>query len=159
MLIQNFLNNNSQLITINIFTGVIAMYMNKTTLTIFDKLKIINYRVIDILGTDLKTHKIITYIMSNGKNLYLFSSLKTHINSISSLFTAAEISERETAEMIDIIFLNIKDGRKLLLDYGVNFHPLLKNSPLTGYIDVKYNSKKEIQYIPIKFSQTYRLFR
>ena len=65
--------------------------------------------------------------------------------------------EREVYDMFGIYFINHSDLRILLTDYNSHAHPLKKNFPLSGYIDIKYSAKKEIQYIPIKFSQIYRL--
>ena len=81
------------------------------------------------------------------------------IDSITSIYKAANWWERETWDMFGIFFSNHPDLRRILTDYGFEGHPLRKDFPLSGFLEVYYNElKKRVVYEPINLSQQYRLF-
>ena len=81
------------------------------------------------------------------------------INSITNIFKAASWWEREIWDLFGIFFNNHPDLRRILTDYGFEGHPLRKDFPLSGYLEVYYNElKKRVVYEPIHLSQKYRLF-
>lgn len=81
------------------------------------------------------------------------------IHSITSIYKAANWWEREAWDMFGVFFLNHPDLRRILTDYGFEGHPLKKDFPLTGFLEVYYNElKKRVVYEPIQLSQQYRLF-
>jgi NADH dehydrogenase (ubiquinone) Fe-S protein 3 len=81
------------------------------------------------------------------------------INSITSIYKAASWWEREVWDLFGIFFNNHPDLRRILTDYGFEGHPLRKDFPLSGYLEVYYNElKKRVVYEPIHLSQKYRLF-
>ena len=81
------------------------------------------------------------------------------IDSITSIYKAATWWERETWDMFGIFFTNHPDLRRILTDYGFEGHPLRKDFPLSGFLEVYYNElKKRVVYEPINLSQQYRLF-
>lgn len=98
-------------------------------------------------------------LMNANHNIIIKSwvSELDEIQSVSSLFAAANWSERETWDMFGIIFLNHPDLRRILTDYGFAGYPLRKDFPLSGYIELRYYDKyKRIIYSPIKLVQEYR---
>lgn len=82
-----------------------------------------------------------------------------NIPSASKIFSAALWYEREAFDMFGIEFNNIPDKRRILTDYGFKGHPLRKDFPLTGHVEVRYDEKQEkVIYEPVKLDQEYRTF-
>lgn len=81
------------------------------------------------------------------------------IESISDLYPNAGWYEREIYDMFGILFQGNSDLRRILTDYGFKGHPLRKNFPLTGYVEIYYDkAKKSLRYKNLSLSQEYREF-
>lgn len=112
----------------------------------------------------LKHRFTITYCLLSLKfNTRIFVMVKTDeltpIYSVSSIYQSAIWSEREVWDLFGIYFQNHSDLRRILTDYNFNGHPLRKDFPLSGYVDLFYDeSKKHIVYTPIELPQEYRNF-
>jgi NADH-quinone oxidoreductase subunit C len=81
------------------------------------------------------------------------------VPSLVDLFPAADWFERETWDMFGVLFSGHPDLRRLLTDYGFEGHPLRKDFPMTGYVEVRWDDdQKRVVYEPVRLTQEYRRF-
>jgi NADH-quinone oxidoreductase subunit C len=84
---------------------------------------------------------------------------QTAVPTVSDVFNSAGWWERETYDLYGIWFRDHPDLRRILTDYGFEGHPLRKDFPLTGYVEVRYDDAlKRIVYEPVKLTQDFRNF-
>lgn len=83
----------------------------------------------------------------------------TPVPTVVGLFNSANWFEREAWDMYGIYFRDHPDLRRMLSDYGFQGHPLRKDFPLTGYVEVRYDDDlKRVVYEPVKLPQEFRNF-
>ncbi len=81
------------------------------------------------------------------------------VQTITDIHPSAGWFEREVFDMFGIMFAGHPDLRRLLTDYGFRGHPLRKDFPTTGYLEVRYDdAKKRVVYEPVSLVQEYRQF-
>ena len=83
----------------------------------------------------------------------------TQVPSIIEVFPGADWFEREAYDLYGVIFTGHPDMRRLLTDYGFEGHPLRKDFPLTGFVEVRYDDQeKRVLYEPVRLNQEFRTF-
>jgi NADH-quinone oxidoreductase subunit C len=81
------------------------------------------------------------------------------VPSVTSVFSTAGWFEREVWDLFGVLFTDHPDLRRLLTDYGFQGHPLRKDFPLTGYVELRYDTEqKRVVYEPVKLTQEFRTF-
>ena len=79
--------------------------------------------------------------------------------SIIDVFPGADWFERETYDLYGVLFTGHPDMRRLLTDYGFEGHPLRKDFPLTGFVEVRYDDEqKRVVYDKVRLAQEFRNF-
>jgi len=83
----------------------------------------------------------------------------TPVPSVTGLFPVAGWFEREAWDMYGIFFADHPDLRRILTDYGFEGHPLRKDFPLTGFVELRYDDEqKRVVYEPVRLTQDFRSF-
>jgi NADH-quinone oxidoreductase subunit C len=84
---------------------------------------------------------------------------RTPVPSLIEVFPGANWFERETYDLYGVLFSGHPDMRRLLTDYGFEGHPLRKDFPLTGFVEVRYDDEqKRVVYEPVRLTQEFRSF-
>lgn len=121
----------------------------------------------DICGVDWpareKRFDVVYHLMSPRQNLRIRVKLAAaedeSVPSATSVFAGAEWYEREAWDLYGIHFSGHPDLRRLLTDYGFEGHPLRKDFPTTGFVEVRYDDAvKRVVYEPVELRQEFRNF-
>jgi NADH-quinone oxidoreductase subunit C len=122
---------------------------------------------IDICGVDWPEREqrfdVVYHLLSPTLNhrirIKVVTDAETPVPSISDLFPGATWFEREAYDLYGILFSGNPDFRRILTDYGFRGHPLRKDFPLTGFVELRYSSEqRRVVYEPVKLPQEYRNF-
>ena len=110
-----------------------------------------------------KRFDVVYHLLSPYKNTRIRVKLQadeeTQVPSAISVFPAANWYERETFDLYGILFSDHPDLRRILTDYGFSGHPLRKDFPVTGHVEVRYDDEaKRVVYEPVKLVQEFRQF-
>jgi NADH-quinone oxidoreductase subunit C len=124
-------------------------------------------QLIDLCGVDYpereKRFDVVYHLLSLRQNhrvrVKVAAGEGEPVPSVISVFSAAGWFERETWDMYGILFSEHPDLRRILTDYGFEGHPLRKDFPLTGYVEVRYDDdQKRVVYEPVRLTQEFRSF-
>ncbi len=121
----------------------------------------------DVCGVDyperVERFEVVYHLLSMHHNqrirVKLSTDAETTVPSVTGVYPSANWYERETWDLYGVMFDGHPDLRRLLSDYGFQGHPLRKDFPLTGYVEVRYSEEeKRVVYEPVKLTQEYRSF-
>jgi NADH-quinone oxidoreductase subunit C len=128
----------------------------------FRFISIIDVTAVDYPGRDLR-FDVVYHFLSPTLNARLRlrgeAGETTQVPSIIGVFPGADWFERETYDLYGVFFTGHPDMRRLLTDYGFDGHPLRKDFPLTGFVEVRYDDQeKRVVYEPVRLNQEFRKF-
>ena len=122
---------------------------------------------LDLCGVDYpvreKRFEVVLHLLSpqHNRRVRVKTSVDedTPVPSLCEVFPAADWFEREAYDLFGILFSNHPDLRRILTDYGFDGHPLRKDFPMTGYVEVRYDDEqKRVVYEPVRLNQEFRQF-
>lgn len=125
------------------------------------------HQLVDISGVDYPARTlrfdVVYQLLSTNLNQRIRIKTQTDevtpVPSVVSVYSAAGWFEREAWDLYGILFSGNPDLRRILTDYGFDGHPLRKDFPLTGYVELRYDpEQKKVVYSPVKLTQAYRSF-
>jgi len=123
--------------------------------------------LIDVCGVDYpereQRFEVVYNLLSLKQNHRIRVKLSTGegqpVPSVTGVFTSAGWYEREAWDLYGIFFSGHPDLRRLLTDYGFEGHPLRKDFPLSGHVEMRYDEEqKRVVYEPVKLTQEFRRF-
>lgn len=123
--------------------------------------------LIDICGVDyparIDRFDVVYHLLSPRQNIRIRIKVATSedkpVPSACAVYPGADWFERETWDMYGVLFTGHPDLRRILTDYGFEGHPLRKDFPTTGFVEVRYDdSAKRVVYEPVELKQEFRNF-
>ncbi len=123
--------------------------------------------LIDICGADYPerpkrfdvVYNLLSLVHNQRIRVKVMADDEMPIPSVTGVHNSANWFEREAWDMYGIMFSDHPDLRRLLTDYGFEGHPLRKDFPLTGFVEVRYDdARKRVVYDPVKLPQEFRKF-
>jgi len=125
------------------------------------------WNIVDITAVDWPGRKqrfdVVYHLLSPKQNARIRVKVEvdetTPVHSIIEVFPGADWFEREIFDLYGIAVTGHPDMRRLLTDYGFDGHPLRKDFPLTGFVEVRYDDElKRVVYSPVSLTQEFRNF-
>jgi NADH-quinone oxidoreductase subunit C len=123
--------------------------------------------IIDISAVDYpereKRFDVVYHLLSPKLNrrirVKVTTGQDTPIPSATAVYPGADWYEREIYDLFGVLFDGHPDLRRILTDYGFEGHPLRKDFPMTGFVEVRYDDgEKRVRYEPVRLSQEFRRF-
>ena len=123
--------------------------------------------LIDICGVDYpergERFDVVYHFLSPHLNqrvrVKLSADDENPVPSLTGVFVGANWFEREAYDLYGMLFSGHPDLRRILTDYGFDGHPLRKDFPLTGFVEVRYDEeRKRVVYEPVRLAQEFRSF-
>ncbi len=123
--------------------------------------------LVDLAGVDFpdrpERFEVVYQLLSLSTNRRLRIKVTTDeenpVPSVVEVYATAGWFEREVWDLFGVYFTDHPDLRRILTDYGFEGHPLRKDFPLTGYVEVRYDDEqKRVVYEPVQLTQDFRRF-
>jgi len=123
--------------------------------------------LVDICGVDYperaQRFDVVYHFLSPVQNQRVRVKVETDevtpVPSLTGVYPTANWYEREAWDMYGIYFSDHPDLRRILTDYGFQGHPLRKDFPLTGFVELRYDEdQKRVVYEPVRLTQEFRRF-
>jgi NADH-quinone oxidoreductase subunit C len=123
---------------------------------------IIDVTAVDYPGRE-KRFDVVYHFLSPRLNQRIRVKIETDevtpVPSLINVFRGADWFEREAYDLYGVLFSGHPDMRRILTDYGFEGHPLRKDFPLTGFVEVRWDDEqKRVMYSPVQLTQEFRTF-
>lgn len=124
-------------------------------------------QLMDLCGVDYPqraerfsiVYNLLSVTLNQRVRVITYTDEQTAVPSVHPLWECATWWERECYDMFGILFSGQPDLRRILTDYGFDGHPLRKDFPVTGYVEVRYDAdQNKVVYEPVKLTQDMRDF-
>jgi NADH-quinone oxidoreductase subunit C len=124
-------------------------------------------QMIDVCGVDYPdrpqrfevVYSLLSVSLNRRLRVKVATDEDTPVPSVVSVYPSANWFEREAWDLYGIFFADHPDLRRILTDYGFEGHPLRKDFPLTGYVELRYDpDQRRVVYEPVKLTQDFRTF-
>ena len=104
-------------------------------------------------------YNLLSMSQNNRARVKIAAAENALVPTATKIFSTAGWFERETWDLYGIYFEGHTDLRRILTDYGFEGHPLRKDFPLTGYVELRYDEEqRRVVYEPVKLAQDFRSF-
>jgi NADH-quinone oxidoreductase subunit C len=104
-------------------------------------------------------YNLLSVSLNQRVRVVVATDAETPVPSVCGIWPVATWWEREAWDLFGIVFSGQPDLRRILTDYGFDGHPMRKDFPLTGYVEVRYDEdRKQVIYEPVKLTQDFRNF-
>jgi NADH-quinone oxidoreductase subunit C len=124
-------------------------------------------QVMDICGVDWPerperfdvVYNLLSVAWNRRVRVIVTTDERSPVPSVYTIWPVATWWEREAYDLFGVVFSDQPDLRRILTDYGFEGHPMRKDFPLTGYVEVRYDEdRKAVVYEPVKLTQDWRTF-
>jgi NADH-quinone oxidoreductase subunit C len=137
------------------------------TTTLRDDPRFAFEQMMDLCGVDWPergerfdvVYNLLSVTLNHRVRVIVTTDASTPVPSIHTVWPAATWWEREAWDLFGIVFSGQPDLRRILTDYGFEGHPLRKDFPMTGYVEVRYDEdRKQVVNEPVRLTQDFRSF-
>jgi NADH-quinone oxidoreductase subunit C len=157
---------------VSVALGEVSVLVPRTRIaevlrTLRDAPALMMSQLMDICGADYperpERFEVVYQLLSLRHNARVRVKIQTDehtpVPTVVGVYSTAGWFERETWDLFGVAFAGNPDLRRILTDYGFEGHPLRKDFPLTGYVEVRYSEEqKRVVYEPVKLPQDFRSF-
>ena len=162
----------NEIVSLDVGLGEITLTVEaadivRTLRTLRDRPDLEFWNIVDICGVDYpardRRFDVVYHLLSPRQNARVRVKVETDeetpVPSATAVFPGADWFEREAYDLYGILFSGHPELRRLLTDYGFEGHPLRKDFPLTGFVEVRYDDEqKRVVYEPVRLNQEFRNF-
>jgi NADH-quinone oxidoreductase subunit C len=136
-------------------------------ITLRDDTRFAFEQLMDICGVDWPdredrfdvVYNLLSVSLNQRLRLITTTDVAQPVPSVHTIWPVATWWEREAWDLFGIVFSGQPDLRRILTDYGFEGHPLRKDFPLTGYVEVRYDEdRKQVVNEPVRLTQDFRTF-
>ncbi|WP_428392161.1 NADH-quinone oxidoreductase subunit C [Lichenicoccus sp.] len=124
-------------------------------------------QMMDLCGVDFPeraerfdvVYNLLSVVLNQRVRVIVTTDETQPVPSVHRIWPSATWWERECYDLFGVLFSGQPDLRRILTDYGFEGHPLRKDFPLTGYVEVRYDvDRRQVIYEPVKLTQDFRNF-